>query len=201
MRKCFFWKYLIFSPITHINSHCNLNCLYSPGKIGLERKQKLFWNHIGMENNLGTWPNLNCVNISYKNHPSLLTSNKPLFSKIQSHVIFMNIAFKTRRGSRVFPSHFWKLSTPGALLFYAIFSCGTAQWTLVTADHWTLHISHVLHCATLHTVHMSLHNTAHLTLSNTGHWTHVTAQHCTLVTTQHTLHHACQCTAAPHTAL
>ena len=23
-----------------------------------------------MENNLGTWPNLNCVNTSYKNHPS-----------------------------------------------------------------------------------------------------------------------------------
>ena len=25
-----------------------------------------------MENNLGTWPNLNCVNTSYKNHPNPL---------------------------------------------------------------------------------------------------------------------------------
>ena len=54
--KVFFWAYFIFSSISHWNSYCDSKFLHSPGKIGLERKQKLFWHHTGMENNLGTWP-------------------------------------------------------------------------------------------------------------------------------------------------
>ena len=49
-----FWGYLIFSPIFYWNLYCNPNFLPSPEIIGLERKQKQFWNQTITENKLGT---------------------------------------------------------------------------------------------------------------------------------------------------
>ena len=56
VRKCFFVDILFLAPFPIEISIVTQKFYTHRKKIGLERKQKLFWNHTGMENNLGTWP-------------------------------------------------------------------------------------------------------------------------------------------------
>ena len=53
-QKVLFRGYFIFSLNSHWNPYCNPNFLPSPEIIGLERKQKEFWNQTTTENKLGT---------------------------------------------------------------------------------------------------------------------------------------------------